>query len=242
MMYDSFSTSDWLQMIGKEKLQSFQDVFSRTYNISMSFFDMQGKPLTVWSQYPLFCQNLPAPQKSRCKQEKQAMLESLEKTRAIKLLVCPFGLVNLICPIAFAGKLVSYAQCGGVVYENSKIPPALKENFHLIMKTKTEMLAIGELLQETLHLLEINPRPLEACREAVKKAATLERDERLSNREEEITKLICEGLSNKQIGEALFITERTVKTHVSNILSKLNLHDRMQIMAYYYDKERKVAK
>ena len=62
------------------------------------------------------------------------------------------------------------------------------------------------------------------------------RDERISNREWEIVELLCRGMTNKQIATSLFISETTVKTHVSNILAKLDLHDRMQIIVRYYGK------
>jgi DNA-binding NarL/FixJ family response regulator len=52
--------------------------------------------------------------------------------------------------------------------------------------------------------------------------------EPLSNRELEILRLVADGDSNKEIGEKLFITEGTVKNHMSNILSKLSVKDRMQ--------------
>ena len=50
----------------------------------------------------------------------------------------------------------------------------------------------------------------------------------LSKREMEVLRLIAEGLSNAAIGEALFISEKTVKSHVGNILGKLHLADRTQ--------------
>jgi NarL family two-component system response regulator LiaR len=50
----------------------------------------------------------------------------------------------------------------------------------------------------------------------------------LSKRELEVLRLVAEGLSNAAIGEALFISEKTVKSHVGNILSKLHLADRTQ--------------
>ena len=55
----------------------------------------------------------------------------------------------------------------------------------------------------------------------------------LSRREAEVAMLICQGLSNKQIAEQLFISEKTIKTHVSNILSKLDIKDRMQLILEY---------
>lgn len=50
----------------------------------------------------------------------------------------------------------------------------------------------------------------------------------LTQRENEVLKEITNGKSNKEIASALYITEKTVKTHVSNILSKLELQDRTQ--------------
>ncbi len=50
----------------------------------------------------------------------------------------------------------------------------------------------------------------------------------LSPREIEVLRLVATGISNKEIAERLFITEGTVKNHLSNILSKLNVKDRLQ--------------
>jgi DNA-binding NarL/FixJ family response regulator len=50
----------------------------------------------------------------------------------------------------------------------------------------------------------------------------------LTDREREILRLVARGENNREIGEALYITEGTVKNHVSSILSKLGLRDRTQ--------------
>lgn len=54
----------------------------------------------------------------------------------------------------------------------------------------------------------------------------------LTDREQEVLQLIAGGRSNRDIAEQLFISEKTVKTHVSNILSKLHLDDRTQAAIY----------
>jgi DNA-binding NarL/FixJ family response regulator len=56
----------------------------------------------------------------------------------------------------------------------------------------------------------------------------------LTTREREILRLITTGLSNAEIGAQLYISDTTVKTHVTHILQKLNLRDRVQavVMAY----------
>lgn len=57
----------------------------------------------------------------------------------------------------------------------------------------------------------------------------------LTPREREVLGHIAQGRSNRTIAETLFITEKTVKTHVSAILSKLGLHDRTQAALYARD-------
>ncbi|WMM25312.1 response regulator transcription factor [Tissierella sp. MB52-C2] len=56
----------------------------------------------------------------------------------------------------------------------------------------------------------------------------------LSQKEYEIIKYIADGLSNKEIGEKLFLSEGTIKNNVSTILSKLNLRDRTQIVVFAF--------
>ena len=56
--------------------------------------------------------------------------------------------------------------------------------------------------------------------------------EALTDREREVIRLIAKGQSNQAIARALVISEKTVKTHVSNILGKLSLEDRTQLAIY----------
>jgi two-component system response regulator NreC len=54
----------------------------------------------------------------------------------------------------------------------------------------------------------------------------------LTEREREILKLVAEGLTNNQIAERLFISPKTVDTHRTHIMDKLNLHSRAELVKY----------
>ncbi len=67
-----------------------------------------------------------------------------------------------------------------------------------------------------------------AQRMRAKKTGEGEPVEPLTDREKDVIRLLGQGMSNKEIGSALFITERTARTYVSNILGKLGLASRTQ--------------
>jgi NarL family two-component system response regulator LiaR len=89
----------------------------------------------------------------------------------------------------------------------------------------------------------LHPRVAGYLLEAIRRGATSGEEPlaTLSEREREVLALMAEGLSNHIIGEKLTISEKTVKTHVSNILAKLGVADRTQAAVYAWKSGMKSA-
>ena len=95
----------------------------------------------------------------------------------------------------------------------------------------------GEILTaiREVHQGEISMKPSIAeklMRELQRSSELPPTEEPLTEREGEVLKLVAQGLPNLEIAERLVVSERTVRTHVTNILSKLHLANRTQAALY----------
>ena len=80
-----------------------------------------------------------------------------------------------------------------------------------------------------------NDRSLSGIRDAVEVAGADRRLGSLTPREREVLGLVGRGMSNAEIAQELFLGEATVKTHLSNVFSKLHLRDRVQAVVLAYE-------
>ncbi|WP_312518612.1 response regulator transcription factor [Anaerospora sp.] len=78
---------------------------------------------------------------------------------------------------------------------------------------------------------EVNRREAERRHESVDMLRR-RKEERLTYREVEVLQLVAKGLSNQEMAQRLFLSEKTVKNHLTNIFRKINVTDRTQAVLY----------
>ncbi len=120
--------------------------------------------------------------------------------------------------------------------DNDKLRPALEAGAKsYVLKTSTAM-QIADAIRKTAQGIAVLDEKVQA--QMISSFRTEESlHQALTNREKEILKLMSEGKTNQQIADHLFITIKTVKTHVSHILSKLDVDDRTQAVVYAFQQK-----
>lgn len=251
---------EWIKRIGKERLQAYQDSFARTFGLSLSLLSVAGKTLTVWSNSSLFCHHMMKNNRARCLQERQTSVDYVLSHRKAFSVKCYMGLSFFMAPVFYGGEIICLAYGGGLHIGPGQIDTGHKLSSYVPVIEQKTFVDLIDLLQCTLELLDQQPAspvpaagvtPSESVETLACESDALNRElnrvdtfllkNNLSRRELEIARAVCECLGNKQIAEKLFISEKTVKAHVSNILAKLGFKDRMQILMFCrdHDKESK---
>jgi DNA-binding NarL/FixJ family response regulator len=108
-------------------------------------------------------------------------------------------------------------------------------NAYLVKETASEDLyeAIEAVMRgETYFSPKIPQKVIKSYNKMVKSGKKVDEFSRLTNREREILQLIAEGFTSKQIGEMLYISDKTVENHRANIMGKLDIHDTAGLVRY----------
>lgn len=122
--------------------------------------------------------------------------------------------------------------------DDEKVYPALEAGAAGYMLKTSSAHEIAEAIRSTYkgeRVLE--PEVTDKMLEKLTRRTPHYPHEELTAREMEVLLLISEGCSNQEIADQLFITLKTVKTHVSNILAKLEVEDRTQAAIYAFKHE-----
>jgi NarL family two-component system response regulator LiaR len=125
--------------------------------------------------------------------------------------------------------------------EEAKVTAALEAGASGYVLKDAEAEEVAQAVRAAYHgEVHLDPQVARLLAQRLRtKKAEPELAEPLTDREKEVLGLLARGLSNKEIGTELFITERTARTYVSNILGKLGLQSRTQ--AALWAVEHKVA-
>jgi len=117
-------------------------------------------------------------------------------------------------------------------YDEEQVFPALEAGaFSYLLKTLPAE-KIAEAVRDAVNgQATIAPKVTDLMMKKLRPKERMLHDD-LTEREIDVLKCLGDGLSNQEIGEKLFIGVKTVKTHVSNILAKLELTDRTQAAVY----------
>ena len=117
--------------------------------------------------------------------------------------------------------------------DDDKVYPALQAGaVSYILKT-SKASRIADSIRETMNGTPVlEPEVMSKMMKQMRHERVLHDD--LTEREMEILLLLAAGLTNQEIADQLFIALKTVKTHVSNILAKLEVHDRTQAVIYAF--------
>ena len=122
--------------------------------------------------------------------------------------------------------------------DDEKVYPALEAGAAGYMLKTSSAYEIAEAIRSTYkgeRVLE--PKVTDKMLKRLTKKVQRDPHEELTAREMEVLLLIADGYSNQEIADQLFITLKTVKTHVSNILAKLEVGDRTQATIYAFKHE-----
>ena len=125
-------------------------------------------------------------------------------------------------------QIAVYAQ-GASGYCDKKAPPVIAQKA-VETVLKGDVWIQRDLISKVIGTLVTHSKPAPSSKSSQNRLA--EALKTLSSREKEVVTRIRTGESNRQIAEHLFISERTVKAHLSSIFKKLNMSDRLQLVIY----------
>ena len=120
--------------------------------------------------------------------------------------------------------------------EDDKIFPAIQAGASSYLLKDISPDNLVEAIRAAYHgEARLHPEIARRLMQQVSQQTSLPRESQvddITEREREVVRLVAQGRSNHDIAQELVISEKTVKTHISNILSKLNLQDRTQLAIY----------
>lgn len=232
------------------RIQSAQDSLAGLTGIYISIYYPEGTSCTIPSNQPQVCSHCQEKTPETCKHTISRGIEAARKAAEAIYILCPIGATIAVIPVGsiqdevrsdspaylVIGKVFLQEEVGDGLtdYEGSRVTWGKAINafprviFEQLVKAIKQIFDLIFFLAVSGGLLV--PGPIaESMTPAMQKTLNYHY---LTRREREILCMIGTGASNQAIATRLFISEKTVKTHITNILKKLNLKNRTELALY----------
>lgn len=224
----------WMKVIGKRNLQGFQDCFAAETGIALQLVGRAGDPLLTPSRHKWFCEFSKTHFGHTCSAESPQVIKGLIQRYDLRrdydptFVSCDFGLSAFFVPVYYDDRLIAFWSGGGVVLEDQHRAELLMCKFDVVQMTEEELKRSIRRLVVTTRLLNAHPDGSVVEPEISRGDVLFEG--KLTRREGEVADLVCRGMSNREVAQKLYISEKTVKSHMSKVLSKLAVRDRSQLV------------
>lgn len=200
----------------------------------MVFLDTNGDKITVCSNAPLLCKAVIEKAREQCKKEFLDQLKTAKIEKSPHMHSCYLGVLNFFIPIYFNNEIVAFCVGGGVASDSCALEKDLMDAYYVVHKNREDFEKIMNNISLSMSLINVDLE--KTFIDLYSSKGNENRDifeGKLSRREKEVALAICKGYTNKQVADELFISEKTVKSHMSRILLKLNLRDRVELVVKY---------
>ncbi|HCP14301.1 MAG TPA: hypothetical protein DIT32_00700 [Peptococcaceae bacterium] len=221
------------------KLQYLQDLYSKQFHLSISVFRQDGNEFSISSNQSLECAQSSFKHPGVCQNHLKRLLQQGETRLSTVIATCPFGMTTAIIPLGTALETDTmlaadfYLLIGKIRIRGIDDPFSVSSG----REDETKQYDLVEF-KKIIQLISFNMDFLFGLVKQSKiplgHTQPIEKEilETLTHREKEILHLVSVGMSNQEISKNLFISEQTVKVHVSNILKKLQMKNRTQLALY----------
>ena len=225
------------------RLQAVQDGLAELSQVPLCVLDREGRPVTIPSNPSLACHRTKSTHAGYCLQTLHRWVHEAALQARPLIFCCHMGLTSALVPLGVAeegtGAPKAFLWIGGVTLDQDELDPlavmaggpgAHPDEAGAAVLSPARFRQVVRAIGTTFNLLflmsvtgglEMGGSPPDAAGETERP--------KLTRREEEIARLVGMGLSNREISRRLFLSAKTVKSHITNILRKWRLSNRTEL-------------
>ncbi|HOB28277.1 MAG: LuxR family transcriptional regulator [Dethiobacteria bacterium] len=221
---------DSLSSLILARLQYLQDMLARANDMTVCLYTSDGTDFTIPSNQQQCCFDPKVNNNEACKKFVQSAINQAKEEGDLVFLTCHRGLTTAVSPLGLylPNKFIStpkyYLFSGRLSLKDEEKSEAAGMSRNTFENRVEIIKVIFDLIFSLSLIGELDFVSVETDKQ--------ESNAALTGREKEIIRLVSLGLSNQEIADQLFISDKTVKTHLSNIYKKLEMTNRTELALY----------